>query len=68
MADKKYLGFLALLIIPIYFGYDYLKKKDMKMKLNRHLLMSKISVSKNKKQMGGSSKTKKMKTKKHRKH
>ena len=52
MTDKKYLGFLTLLIIPIYIGYHYVRKENMKIKLNRNFSLSKT------RQTGGRVKTK----------
>jgi hypothetical protein len=64
MKDTKYFGLLALLIIPLYYGYSYLKKNDIREKVYKHMSSKKI-----KHMVGGSSsKNKKTKTKKHRKN
>jgi len=65
MKDTKYFALLALLIIPLYYGYSYLKKNDIREKVYKHMMSSK----KNKHMVGGySSKNRKTKTKKHRKN
>ena len=63
MKDTKYFGLLALLIIPVYYGYSYLKN-DIREKVYKHMSSKKIKHI-----VGGfSSKNRKTKTKKHRKN